>query len=135
VLATYVSGNYSFFNETKEIKMNTKQLAEFYGISTQAVNRWDSVKRHRKTIQAEADVTPLEWQLVGEIAQLCYLYNAQNWFCEKPTNWACLEVSAWGMSIMFLTFGKPSIDCKLTAKTSNTAEMQLIKMQLEKLVY
>ncbi len=115
--------------------MNTKQLAEFYGISTQAVNRWDSAKRHRKTIQAEADVTPLEWQLVGEIAQLCYLYNAQNWFGETPTNWACLEVSAWGISIMFLTFGKPSIDCKLTAKTSNAAEMKLIKLQLEKLVY
>lgn len=111
------------------------KLAEFHNTSDRSVRRWSSEEKHQKTVQLEADVTPLEWQLVGEIAQLCYLYNAQNWFGEAPTNWVCLEVSAWGISIMFLTFGKPSLDCKLTAKTSNAAEMQLIKMQLEKLVY
>jgi len=115
--------------------MNTKQLAEFYGISAQAVNRWDSAKRHRKTIQAEADVTTLEWQLVGEIAQLCYLYNAQNWVCDISRKWVCFEMSAFGISLLFFTFGKSTLDKKLVAKTSNTAEMQLIKMQLEKLVY
>ena len=115
--------------------MNSNQLAEFYGISTQAVNRWDSVKRHRKTTQAEADVTPLEWQLVGEIAQLCYLYNAQNWVCESVSKWVCFELSAYSLSLIFLTLGRSTIDKKLIAKTSNTAEMQLIKMQLEKLVY
>lgn len=115
--------------------MQQKQLAEFHGVTDRAVRKWSADKTHRRTIQAKADVTPLEWQLVGEIAQLVYLYNAQNWHCETTTNWACLEVSSWSMSIMFFTFGQPSIDCKLTAKTSNTAEMQLIKMQLEQLVY
>jgi hypothetical protein len=115
--------------------MNSKQLAEFYGISTQAVNRWDSAKRHRKTIQAEADVTSLEWQLVCEIARLCYLYNAQNWVCESVSKWVCFELSAYSLSLIFLTLGKSTIDKKLIARTSNTAEMQLIKMQLEKLVY
>lgn len=111
------------------------KLAEFHNTSGRSVRRWSAEEKHRKTVQLEADVTPLEWQLVGEIAQLCYLYNAKNWSGVVPTKWACLEVSTWGMSIMFLTFGKLSPDCKLTAKTSNTAEMQLIKMQLEKLFY
>ena len=116
--------------------MNSKQLAEFYGISTQAVNRWDSAKRHRKTIQAEADVTPLEWQLVGEISQLCYLYNAQNWFGSSIIKTATLSM---GSLVLLVSFFE-SVDARgpikqLSAKASNTAEMQLIKMQLEKLVY
>jgi len=112
--------------------MNTKQLAEFYGISTQAVNRWDSAKRHRKTIQAEADVTPPEWQLVGEIAQLCYLYNAQNWSGFSITKWIWLEITGYAVSA---TFFSDTVERRITANVSDTAEMQLIKMQLEKLVY
>ena len=115
--------------------MNTKQLAEFYGISSQAVNRWDSAKRHRKTIQAEADVTPLEWQLVGEIAQLCYLYNAQNWHGTEVAKWVWFEISWFNLHLAFFIDGVPLAEKVLTAKTSNTAEMQLIKLQLEKLVY
>lgn len=115
--------------------MNSKQLAEFYSISTQAVNRWSLDKTNRKTIQAEADVTPLEWQLVGEIAQLVYTYNAQNWICDISRKWVCFEMSAFGINLLFFTFGKSTLDKKLGAKISNTAEMQLIKMQLEKLVY
>ena len=112
--------------------MNTKQLAEFYGISAQAVNRWDSAKRHRKTIQAEADVTPLEWQLVGEIAQLCYLYNAQGWEGINAMTWASFDMNSHRIAIYIYAAEDTRL---MTASTSNTAEMQLIKMQLEKLVY
>lgn len=115
--------------------MNSKQLAEFYGISTQAVNRWSLEKTNRKTIQAEADVTPLEWQLVGEIAQLCYLYNAQNWDQEVPTKWVWFEINSLLLSVSFFDDMKGQAKLIMQAKTSNTAEMQLIKMQLEKLVY
>ena len=111
------------------------KLAEFHNTSDRSVRRWSAEEKHRKTTQAEADVTPLEWQLVGEIAQLCYLYNAQNWVCESVSKWVCFELSAYSLSLIFLTLGRSTIDKKLIAKTSNTAEMQLIKMQLEKLVY
>ena len=112
--------------------MNTKQLAEFYGISTQAVNRWDSAKRHRKTIQAESDVTPLEWQLVGEIAQLCYLYNAQGWEGINAVTWASFDMNSHRIAIYIYAAEDTRL---MTASTSSTVEMQLIKMQLEKLVY
>ena len=112
--------------------MNSKQLAEFYGISTQAVNRWDSAKRHRKTIQAEADITPLEWQLVGEIAQLCYLYNAKGWEGCNINTWASFDMNSHRIAVsVYTTTGARN----MTAETSDTAEMKLIKLQLEKLVY
>jgi len=115
--------------------MNTKQLAEFYGISTQAVNRWDSAKRHRKTIQAEADVTPLEWQLVGEIAQLCYLYNAKNWHLENPTSTAFMSIGSFNICVSMYGECNPVAERLFSARVSSTAEMKLIKLQLEKLVY
>jgi len=112
--------------------MNSKQLAEFYGISTQAVNRWSLDKTNRKTTQAEADVTPLEWQLVGEIAQLCYLYNAKGWEGCNINTWASFDMNSHRIAVsVYTTTGARN----MSASTSDTAEMQLIKMQLEKLVY
>lgn len=115
--------------------MNSKQLGEFHNVHERTTRKWSQEQRHRKTIQAEADVTPLEWQLVGDIAQLCCLYNAQNWVCDISRKWVCFEMSAFGINLLFFTFGKSTLDKKLVAKTSNTEEMQLTKMQLEKLVY
>lgn len=115
--------------------MNSKQLAEFYGISTQAVNRWLPDKTNRKTIQAEADVTPLEWQLVGEIAQLCYLYNAQGWEGAQIKSWAWLSMGSFDIQFTIRVLGDAGMERFMEAEVSNTAEMQLIKMQLDKLVY
>lgn len=115
--------------------MNSKQLSEFYNISTQAVNRWDSAKRHRKIIQAEADVTPLEWQLVGEISQLVYTYNAMHWVGVMTTKTAILSVASTSVIVGFYDTHSIVPNKVATAKVSNTAEMKLIKLQLEKLVY
>ena len=109
------------------------KLAKFYNTSDRSVRRWSAEEKHRKTIQAEADVTTLEWQLVGEIAQLCYLYNAQNWHCETPTKWAWLEINSILLSVSF--FDDVKGQAKRIMQAKNTAEMQLIKMQLEQLVY
>lgn len=115
--------------------MKSKDLAEFHTVHERTTRKWSKEQRHRKTIQAEADVTPLEWQLVGEIAQLCYLYNAQNWHQEVPTKWVWFEINSLLLSVSFFDDMKGQAKRIMQAKTSNTAEMQLIKMQLEKLVY
>ena len=115
--------------------MKSRDLAEFHNVHERTTRKWSQEQRHRKTIQAEADVTPLEWQLVGEIAQLCYLYNAQNWHGTSVIKWVWLEVSAFGLNLSFFVTGNVEAERLIEAKVSNTAEMQLIKMQLEKLVY
>ncbi len=115
--------------------MKSKYLAEFHNVHERTTRKWSQEQRHRKTIQAEADVTPLEWQLVGEIAQLCYLYNAQNWHGAAVVKWVWFEISAFNLHLSFFVTGEAEAVRVLFAKTSNTAEMQSIKMQLEKLVY
>lgn len=111
------------------------KLAEFHNTSDRSVRRWSAEEKHRKTIQAEADVTPLEWQLVGEISQLCYLYNAQNWHCNSATAWAHLSVSSYAVTVALYKDLTSSHERLFCAEVSNTAELTLIKMQLEKLVY
>jgi len=113
-------------------EMQQKQLAEFYGVTDRAVRKWSDEKTNRKTIQAEADVTPLEWQLVGEIAQLVYTYNAKGWEGCNITTWASLDMNSHRIAVSVYTETGAR---NMTAATSDTAEMQLIKMQLEKLVY
>ena len=115
--------------------MKSKDLAEFHNVHERTTRKWSKEQRHRKTIQAEADVTPLEWQLVGEIAQLCYLYNAQNWEGTKITAYAHLSIDSFSVTVAFYKDVTTPYERLISAKTSNTAEMQLIKMQLEKLVY
>ena len=115
--------------------MNSKQLGEFHNVHERTTRKWSKEQRHRKTIQAEADVTPLEWQLVGEIAQLCYLYNAKGWHGAAVIKWVWLEVSAFGLNLSFFVTGNVEAERLLAAKVSNTAEMKLIKLQLEQLVY
>lgn len=112
--------------------MTSKDLAEFHNVHERTTRKWSKEQRHRKTIQAEADVTPLEWQLVGEIAQLCYLYNAKGWDGCNITTWASFDMNSHRIAVsVYTTNGARN----MTVATSDTAEMQLIKLQLEKLVY
>lgn len=112
------------------------KLAEFHNTSDRSVRRWSAEEKHRKTVQLEADVTPLEWQLVGEIAQLCYLYNAQNWHGVSIVKTATVSMGSLVLLVSFFESSDARGPIKqVSAHVSNTAEMQLIKMQLEKLVY
>lgn len=115
--------------------MKSKDLANFHNVHERTTRKWPQEQRHRKTIQAEADVTPLEWQIVGEISQLCYLYNAQNWHCNSATAWAHLSVSSYNVTVALYEDLTSSHERLFCAEVSNTAELTLIKMQLEKLVY
>ena len=115
--------------------MKSKDIAEFHNVHERTTRKWPQEQRHRKTTQAEADVTPLEWQLVGEIAQLCYLYNAKNWHLENPTSMAFMSIGSFNICVSMYGDCNPVAERLFSARVSNTAEMKLIKLQLEKLVY
>lgn len=115
--------------------MKSRDLAEFHNVHERTTRKWSKEQRHRKTIQAEADVIPSEWQLVGEISQLCYLYNAKNWHLENPTSTAFMSIGSFNICVSMYGDCNPVAERLFSARVSNTAEMQLIKIQLEKLVY
>lgn len=112
--------------------MNSKQLSEFYGISQQAVNRWDLDKTNKKTIQAKADVTPDEWRLIGEIMQLVYLYNAKGWVGTSAEHYALVDMNSFHLQV---AFSAGNVIKVTFSDTNAVAQMGLLKRQLEQLVY
>ena len=112
--------------------MNNEQLAEFHGVNLRQTYRWTHEVKRKKTIHAQADVTPAEWRLVGEIMQLAYLYNAKGWVGEVTTSYVLVNMDSFGLTLWF------NNNMQLKAKFEDSdglAQLELIKRQLEQLVY
>lgn len=116
--------------------MKNEQLSEFHGVNLRSTYRWTSETKHRKTVQAQADVTPDEWRLIGEIMQLVYLYNAKGWEGEAPLKWCSLMMNSMQLLVALYEGGdeRKSI-CITFTDTNVVAQMELLKRQLEQLVY
>lgn len=116
--------------------MNNEQLAEFHGVNLRSTYRWTPEAKHKKTVQARADVTPGEWRLIGEIMQLAYLYNAKGWVGEKPLKWCSLIINSIQLLVSFHEGVSVRKDISVGITDANaTAQMELLKRQLEQLVY
>lgn len=116
--------------------MKNEQLSEFHGVNLRSVYRWTPEVKRKKTIQAEADVTPEEWRLIGEIMQLAYLYNAKGWVGETPVKWCSVVMNSMQLMVAFYEDGGSRKDAFVTfAETNAVVQMELIKRQLEQLVY
>lgn len=112
--------------------MKNEQLAEFHGVNLRSTYRWTPETKHRKTVQAQADVTPDEWRLIGEIMQLVYLYNANGWVGAKSENYALVDMNSFHLRVAF----NAGSFIKVTFTDTNAvAQMELFKRQLEQLVY
>lgn len=112
--------------------MNNEKLAEFHNVNLRSTYRWTPETKHKKTIQAHADVTPEEWRLIGEIMQLVYLYNAKGWVGTSAEHYALIDMNSFHLQVAF----NNSIVTKVTfAATDAVAQMQMLKCQLEQLVY
>lgn len=112
--------------------MNNEKLAEFHGVNLRSTYRWTPETKHRKTVQAQADVTPEEWRLIGEIMQLVYLYNAKGWVGAKTESYALVDMNSFHLQVVFNAGNvlKANFGCK-----DAVAQMELLKRQLEQLVY
>ncbi len=116
--------------------MNNEQLAEFHNVNLRSTYRWTPETKHKKTVQAQADVTPDEWRLIGEIMQLVYLYNASSWLGEVPLKWCSLMMNSMQLLVAFHDGGDARRDICITFISTNaTTQMELLKRQLEQLVY
>lgn len=112
--------------------MNNEQLAEFHSVNLRSTYRWTPETKHKKTAQAEADVTPDEWRLIGEIMQLVYLYNAKGWVGSITEYYALVDMNSFHLQV---AFSAGNVIKATFAATDAVAQMQLLKRQLEQLVY
>ncbi len=113
-----------------------KQLAEFHQVTDRTVRRWSVDETWQKTVQMNADVTPREWALIGEIMQLAYLYNATGWQGAITKRWCSLSLNSFELTIVFYAsenFGECE---KITfANTTACEDMQALIDKLKRIVY
>lgn len=118
--------------------MLQKDLAKAHGVTTAAVSKWSAETKRRKTIEAEAGVNPQIRKLIGEISELCYVYNCANISGEKVLKAACFGYSAAVAQFRIVDthgrgiFSLPAID--LNASTA-VERLQQVKSTLEAFVY
>ena len=111
--------------------MTNQDLANFYGISTQAVGRWSVEKRKQKTVQALANADQSICDLVADIIKLVFIFNCKWLHGDKQVKSMIIDFDHNSFMIEGTEFWQSvnmhSIDA--------TEQLQSIKTKLEGLVY
>ena len=57
--------------------METKDLAEFYKVTRQSIEKWTPEKRKQKTVQALANAEQPIVDLIADISKLVFIFNCK----------------------------------------------------------
>jgi len=115
-----------------------KQLASYFGVSLSAAYKWSAETIRRKTVIMQSGAEPQIIKLIGEISQLCYIYNCANIRGEYALKQAELEFGAKFAHFAIMQFDGRRIfslnpvDLELSTAV---AELQKVKQTLESFIY
>jgi hypothetical protein len=116
-----------------------KKLASYFGVSLSAAYKWSAETVRRKTIIMESGAEPEIIKLIGEISQLCYVFDCKHVVGTaqvKRTKFlvtsSAAQLAIYGECDSRTAFGLPEID--LNASTA-VAELQKVKQTLESFIY
>lgn len=111
--------------------METKDLAEYYGVTRQSVEKWTVDKRKQKTIQALANADQQICDLIADISKLVFIFNCK--WLHGATQKKVQEVTVWSDRLM-ITGTEFWQDAKFDA-VDVIDQLKSIKTKLEELVY
>lgn len=111
--------------------METKDLAEFYGVTRQSVEKWTPEKRKQKTVQALANAEQPIVDLIADISKLVFIFNCK--WIRGTEQVKVQEVTVWSNRVM-VTGTEFWQDAKLDV-ADTVSQLQSIKTKLEELVY
>ncbi len=119
--------------------MKHKEIAEYFGLSHETVRRWPAEKRRKAIVIMQSGAEPEIIKLIGEISQLCYIFDCMHVVGTFTEQYATLEFSnswahfrIWHAAKERHIFGTKPID--LNASTA-VAELQKVKQTLESFIY
>ena len=118
--------------------METKDLAEFYGVTRQSVEKWTPEKRKQKTVQAIAGAEQPIVDLIADISKLAYIYDCQWLHGVEQKRWCWINRTS-GMLACYI-YRKdemhPQSEWNANLHATDVVEqLQSIKTKLEGLVY
>jgi len=118
--------------------VETKDLAEFYGVTRQSVEKWTPEKRKQKTVQALANAEQPIVDLISDISKLVFIFNCKWLHGEKQVKNCHLSAYHSHLTVGFFAEGNPEPIILLEAWASDlNFEQKLyeIKDHLEVIVY
>lgn len=111
--------------------MEIKELAEFYKVTRQSVEKWTTEKRKQKTVQALANAEQSIVDLIADISKLVFIFNCKWLHGEEQVK--CQEVGIEHNSLMITgTEFWNQVDMH---GFHAEQKLQSIKTKLEELVY
>lgn len=111
--------------------METKDLAEFYGVTRQSVEKWTPEKRKQKTVQAIANAEQSICDLIGDISKLVFIFNCKWLHGESQVKSVIMDFDHESFMIEGTEFWQ-SVNMHATDVVE---QLQVIKFKLEELVY
>lgn len=111
--------------------MTNQDLADFYGVSTQAVGRWSAEKRKQKTVQALSNAEQPIVDLIADISKLVFIFNCKWLHGDNQLKMQCVEID----HNYIMIDGSEFWDSVSMHDTELTSRLQSIKTKLEELVY
>ena len=113
-----------------------KQLASYWKVSLSAAYKWDDETVHKKTIIMESGAEPEIIKLIGEISQLCYVFDCKSINGVDLTSHAAISVTA-SSAHFYVQHGNSEPQTEFINLNASTAvaELQKVKSTLESFVY
>lgn len=111
--------------------MTNQDLANFYGISTQAVGRWSPEKRKQKTVQALANAGQPMVDLIADISKLVFIFNCKWLHGAKQVKAQCINID----NNYIIVEGTEFWQSVSLHATDAVEQLQVIKTKMEKTVY
>ena len=113
-----------------------KKLALYFGVSLSAAYKWSAETVRRKTVIMQSGAEPEIIKLIGEISQLCYVFDCKHVVGAEQKKWALFRATS-GAAILNIWNGSEKelmMDVDLNQSTAVT-ELQKVKSTLESFVY
>jgi len=117
--------------------MEMKKLASYFGVSLSAAYKWSAETVRRKTVIMESGAEPEIIKLIGEISQLCYVFDCKHVAGEFQTKWALMRATSSNAIFSIWEGAEKVIDVEFSLSDSRAAitELQKVKSTLESFVY
>lgn len=114
-----------------------KKLASYFGVSLSAAYKWSAETIRRKTIIMQSGAEPEIIKLIGEISQLCYVFDCKHVVGEFQTKWSLFRATS-SSAIFGIWDGVEKViqaEFSLMDGELSVAELQKVKQTLESFVY
>ena len=113
-----------------------KKLASYFGVSLSAAYKWSAETVRRKTVIMESGAEPEVIKLIGEISQLCYIFDCKSINGVDLTSHAAISVTA-SSAHFYVQHGNSEPQTEFINLDQSTAvtELQKVKSTLESFIY